>query len=202
MDEERVRKELTSICKLMYDRGLTFSSGGNVSARLDDEHILIIPSGKNKGLLLPEDMVKVHMDGSVIGQGKPSIELGIHLALYSKRKDLGAVLHCHPPYCTALAIKGERLRSFLTPEGAILLGEVPMSKYQTPGTDRLVEELSSHHLSNAILMERHGAITTGKDLMEAFNRMEEMEFHARLQHILGDKGREFDTVEIKKIRGM
>lgn len=201
MNEKDAREELARVCKLMYDRGLTFASGGNVSVRLDDGNVLITPSGKNKGLLRGEEMVKVGMDGEAIGPGRPSVEVHMHLEFYRRRPDVGAIVHSHPPYCTALAIAGERLMGGLTPEGAILLGEVPLSSYGTPGTKRLVDSVAEYAQNNALLMEKHGALAAGEDLMAAFNRMEEMEFHAQLQHILKEKAVEFDDAEIDRIRG-
>ena len=200
MDERSLREELARICKLLYDRQLTFSSGGNMSARVDEESIIITPSGKNKGMLKPEDMVKVSLDGDVLEGGKPSIEVGMHLIYYREREDVNAILHCHSPYCTSLAIMGERLRSNLTPEGAVLLGEVPIAPYGTPGTHRLVDSVKEHVDSDCVIMERHGALAVGSDIMAAFNRYEELEFHARLQFIIGDRAREFDPEEIERIK--
>ncbi len=200
MDERGHRDELANICKLLYDRNLTFSSGGNMSVRVDPEHIVITPSGRNKGMLRGEDMIKVNLDGKVVGEGRPSIEVGMHLIYYRMRDDVGAIVHCHPPYCTSLAIMGERLKSNLTPEGAVLLGEVPIAPYGTPGTTHLVDSVKDHVHSDCLIMERHGALATGADLISAYNRMEELEFHARLQFIIGDRAREFDAEEIEKIK--
>ncbi len=201
MNEPEAREELARVCKMMYDRGLTFASGGNVSVRLEDGDVLITPSGKNKGLLRAGEMVRMGKDGDVIGPGRPSVEVHMHLEYYRRRPDVGAIVHSHPPYCTALALAGERLLGSLTPEGAILLGEVPLSPYGTPGTKRLVDSVAENSQSNALLMEKHGAFAAGEDLMAAFNRMEEMEFHARLQHILGEKAVEFDDAEVNRIKG-
>jgi len=181
--EQDNRVWLTEVCARLYERRLTYSSGGNVSIRTEDG-VLITPSGKNKGLLKPEEMVKTDIMGIIQGPGKPSIELGFHLAVYKSRPDVNAVVHCHPLYCTALAVKGEKLKTGLTPEGVLLLGDVPHMPYATPGTKQLVDviaEYSGHH--DAMIMERHGAITLGKDLEEAFNRMEELEFQAHMQFL-------------------
>jgi L-fuculose-phosphate aldolase len=186
MTESSVRKRLSEVCVRLYDRGLTVSAGGNMSVRLDDRHILITPSGMNKGLVGPGDLVKVTMSGEVVGKGKPSIETMMHLALYNGNRETNAVIHCHPLHCTVLAIRSEKMRTDLTPEGVILLGDVPMIGYFTPGTQGLVDAVAEHSQSKAILMERHGTVTQGKDLDEAYNRMEELEFQARLQILAGD----------------
>lgn len=180
------RGRLAECCRMLYERGLTRSAGGNMSVRTD-AGILITPSGVNKGRLAPEDMVLVSPDGTVLKGGRPSIETGFHLAVYEEAPDTGAVLHCHPLYCIAATLGGMRIGCDLTPEGVILLGDVPSVEYIPPGTPELVEAVRAHAGSNAIILEKHGAITRGKDLDEAFDRMEELEFQARLRFILGDR---------------
>lgn len=197
--EQEYRTMLTDVCTRLYERRLTFSSGGNVSVRTDDG-IFITPSGRNKGRLKPEEMVKTDNLGKVQGKGKPSIELGFHLAVYDCRPDVHAVVHCHPLYCTALAVKQEKLKTGLTPEGVLLLGEVPLMPYATPGTKDLVDivaKSSKHH--NVMIMERHGAITLGIDLEEAYNRMEELEFQAHMQ-FLTEGSVELPEEERRRIR--
>jgi Ribulose-5-phosphate 4-epimerase and related epimerases and aldolases len=200
LNETTARNMLLNICTLLYERKITTSAGGNMSVRLEDS-ILITPSGKNKGLLRASEMVKVSMDGKVIGSGKPSIETFMHLALYNANPHINAVVHCHPLYCTILAVRGEKVKSDLTPEGVLLLGDVPMVGYFTPGSKELVDAVASNASSMAMIMERHGAITQGTTLEEAYNRMEELEFQANLQILAGNvKG--LPKSEIDKIRGI
>ena len=73
MNERYAREKLASVCKMLYDRQLTVSAGGNMSIRIGYSEVLITPSGRNKGLLQPEDMVLIGTDGSVLSEGKPSI---------------------------------------------------------------------------------------------------------------------------------
>ena len=201
MTEGSSRKALSEVCIRLYDRGLTVSAGGNMSMRLDEDHILITPSGRNKGLIEPGDLVKVTMDGEVVGKGRPSIETGMHLALYDKNVNINAVIHCHPLHCTVLAVRSEKMRSDLTPEGVLLLRDVPLVGYFTPGTQELVNAVAENSSSMAMLMERHGAITQGVDLEEAYNRMEELEFQASLQIIAGEV-RGLPDEEIERILGV
>ena len=197
MDERTARKLLCDACSKLYTKDLLVSAGGNVSVRYDDG-FLITPSGRNKGSLSPNDMVVISADGK-IGDGRPSIEYKFHLALYRKRDDVNAIVHCHPIYCTALAVKGERLNTALTPEGVILLGDVPMVPYRTPGSDELAEEVEKIYASSAALMEKHGAVTLGRTMEDACNRMEELEFQAHLQLLVGNvKG--LPEEEIEKLR--
>ena len=201
MNEEHARRQLVKFCRFLYDRNLTVSAGGNMSLRTGDSEILITPSGRNKGLLEPEDLVLMGTDGTVIGEGKPSMESKMHLALYNLNEETRAVVHCHPLYCTSLAVKGTVLKSELTPEGIILLGKVPMIPYFTPGSEELAEAVASNHKAKAMLMARHGALTQGRSLEEACNRMEELEFQAKLQIITG-RARPLPASEIQKLTGM
>ena len=95
--------------------------------------------------------------------------------------ETNAVVHCHPLNCVTLAVRNEPIRCNLTPEGAMLLGHVPMIAYYTPGSDDLV--------------------TQGRSLEEAYNRMEELEFQARLQLLVGD-AQDLPADEVEKLSRM
>lgn len=199
LNEIYARRELVKICKLLYDRQLTVSAGGNMSMRIYDTEILITPSGRNKGMLEPEDLVLMSTKGKCLGPGKPSIEHKFHIALYNMNRDTNAVIHCHPLHCVTLAVKGEGIKSNITPEGVLLLGDVPMIDYYTPGSKELVDAVAAQGRHKAMLLARHGAITQGGTLEEAYNRMEELEFQARLQLLCGDGVTDLPASEIAKL---
>ncbi|MCL2712230.1 MAG: class II aldolase/adducin family protein [Methanomassiliicoccaceae archaeon] len=200
MNEDEARKKLCDACSDLYRKRLLISAGGNVSIRSDD-HMLITPSGRNKGKLISDDIVKMSMNGDVIGKGRPSIENKFHLALYNSNAEINAVVHCHPLYCTAIAVTEKKIRTDLTPEGIILLGDVPTVPYRTPGSDALVNEIMKISGCDAAIMEHHGAITVGRTMEEACDRMEELEFQAHLQFITnGANGLPSD--EVAKLRKM
>ena len=199
--ESFARRRLAECCHLLYDRHLTVSAGGNMSVRLGEDEILITPSGVNKGLISGDDLVKMDMDGNVISGGKPSIEHKFHIGIYKENPETNAVIHCHPLYCLALAVKGEDIKSCLTPEGVLLLDQVPTVRYETPGSQELVDAVMEYADAPAMLMAKHGAITQGRTLEEAFNRMEELEFQAHLQILAGDAA-ELPVEEVVKLRGM
>ena len=200
-NESFARRRLAECCHLLYNRHLTVSAGGNMSVRLGEDEILITPSGVNKGLISGDDLVKMDMDGNVISGGKPSIEHKFHIGIYKENPETNAVIHCHPLYCLALAVKGEDIKSCLTPEGVLLLDQVPTVRYETPGSQELVDAVMEYADAPAMLMAKHGAITQGRTLEEAFNRMEELEFQAHLQILAGDAA-ELPVEEVVKLRGM
>lgn len=201
MNEAYARRRLAEVCRLLYERNLTVSAGGNMSIRIGDSEVLITPSGRNKGMLEPEDMVLLGTDGSVLSDGKPSIEHRFHLALYNMNPETGAVVHCHPLHCTALAVKGEDVKCNITPEGVLLLGSVPTVAYFTPGSQELVDAVAEHGDAKAMLMAKHGALTQGRTIEEAYNRMEELEFQARLQLMVGDV-EDLPRDEVSRLLGM
>jgi L-fuculose-phosphate aldolase len=184
MTSEAARRSIVEYGKLLYQKGLTVGTAGNISHRGEAGTMLITPTSTCKGRLTEDGMVVIDIkDGKTLSGGRPSIETPFHLAFYRARPEINAVIHTHPVYCTALAVKGERVRPGLTPEGLLVLGrEVPMVPYATPGTDDLARVLSEAlRTSDAFLLEKHGAIAVGRNMTEAFHRMETLEFIAQLQ---------------------
>jgi L-fuculose-phosphate aldolase len=184
MTSQWARSQIVEYGRLLYQKGLTVGTAGNISARGENDTMLITPTSTCKGMLEEDKIVTIDVrSGRVIGAGRPSIETPFHLAFYRARPEIDAVIHTHPVYCTALAVKGIKVQTALTPEGLLVLGrEVPMVPYATPGTDDLASALSdSLRTSDSFLLEKHGAIAVGRTMTEAFHRMETLEFMAQLQ---------------------
>ena len=111
---------------------------------------------------------------------KVSSEFKMHLRVYEKRPDVNSVVHAHPPYATTYAIAREPLNRPITAEAIVALGEVPVAAYGTPSTTEIpdnIEPLLADY--NAMLLANHGALTYGRDLRQAYMRMETVEFYAR-----------------------
>lgn len=179
------------ISRLAYDRRLTFGAGGNLSLRLDGSTALITPSGAIKGLLTPEQMIRVDIGTGRAEKGRPSMETPFHMGIYRARPDVGAVVHLHPTACTVLAVMRRALRPAITPEGVLVLGDlVPLIGYAGPGTTELANNIVRQlGKANACLLESHGALVVGRDIVDAFGRMETLEYIASLQlrcEALGD----------------
>jgi L-fuculose-phosphate aldolase len=191
MTSEMKRKAIVEYGKLLYQKGLTVGTAGNISARGENGTMLITPTSTCKGMLDKDSLVVIDIkDGKVLSGGRPSIETPFHLAFYRARPEINAVIHTHPVHCTALAVKGIRIQPGLTPEGLLVLGrDVPLVPYATPGTDDLAKVLSNAlKASDAFLLEKHGAIAVGRNMEEAFHRMETLEFMAQLQFNLNAVG--------------
>ena len=165
---------MCAVGRWIYDRGYVASMDGNLSVRLDTQHILTSPTGICKGMMTPEDMVITDMDGKkVSGRRNPSSELPMHLMIYQHRTDVNAVCHAHPPAATGYAAAGVPLNKALLCELILSLGCVPVAPYGTPGTPELADSIAPFVDGyDAILLANHGVVSYGQDLMTAFFRME------------------------------
>jgi L-fuculose-phosphate aldolase len=175
------KKEMLEVCRRMYAKGFVAANDGNVSIRIS-EKILTTPTGKSKGFLRFSDLVWVNLDGKQLeGKLRPTSELLMHLFVYKKRKDVKAVVHAHPPYSTALAIAGIKLPDSIMPEVITSLGEIPLAPYGTQSTREVpdsISDLIKNH--DAIILRNHGVLTVGKDLSEAYFKLERVEHYAQV----------------------
>ncbi len=181
MDENQSRKLIVEIGKLLYERSYVVSSDGNVSIRLDENRVLATPTMTSKGRMTEDGLAITDMDGKPLNDKKASSELAMHLLIYKMRPDIHAVCHAHPPYGTAFAVAGMAIEQPILSEVVLTLGCVPLTNYGTPSTSELTDsmvEFVPYH--NALLMANHGAVTYGKDLWEAFDRMETLEHTAKI----------------------
>ncbi|MFQ5595925.1 MAG: class II aldolase/adducin family protein [Anaerolineae bacterium] len=186
--EFTLRESICEAGRRMKAQGLAPGSDGNLSARLDEERILITASGFDKGFLKPDDLLTVNLAGELIPsvrQGrqhlKPSSETDMHLEVYRRRPDVQAVIHAHPPMAIACTVAGIRLDQSVLPEVIYHLGVIPTAPYATPGTPEgadAIRELVQDY--NAILLDRHGALTLGVDIFQALMRMEWVEQAAKV----------------------
>lgn len=188
--EGTLRRDLVRACKRLYKFGFMPGTSGNLSVRLDSKFILATPTGVSKSTLSKEDMVIVDLDGKQYsGSRKVTSEIGMHLAVYNRRDDIGAVVHSHPPIATAFACAGRALDEPLCSEAIMTLGSVPLAPYATTGTEEVADSLAEYIPDHeAILMANHGVVTYGKTLMDAFMKMETVEHFAQITLIVAQLG--------------
>jgi L-fuculose-phosphate aldolase len=183
------KEAIADICRKLYERGYLVATSGNVSVRKDDL-ILITPTATRKDMMQKDLIVECDAGGKILNSGvKPSTEIDMHLETYRRREDVGAIIHAHPPYCTACSMASISLTEMLLPELAIYIGPVPTVPYATPGTPELAQAvkpfLAEH---NAFLLMRHGVLVLGKDLEDTFNRLEQLEYIAHVAYLVGSMG--------------
>ncbi len=180
--EAELRRDLVLFSRWLSRLGFTPGTSGNLSVRLDEHRLLVTPTGMSKYLLKAEDMVIVDLHGRLLaGSRNVTSEISMHLAVYDRRRDIGAVIHSHPPIATAFACAGRALDEMLCQEAVMTLGAVPLAKYAMTGTYEvaasLVPFIPEH---DAVLMANHGAVSYGKTLLEAFQKMETLEHLAHV----------------------
>lgn len=181
MSERELRLEVCEAGRRLYARGLIAGADGNISVRLPRGRLLTTPSGRSKGFMRPEELVITDLEGRPMGGGKPSSELRLHLAVYRKREDVQSVIHAHPPKAVAFTVAGVSLEQCVMPEVLMYMGTVPTTRYATPSSEegpRVIEEFIVKH--DALLLDRHGAVTVGATVEEAWQRMEKLEHFAEV----------------------
>lgn len=187
---DSLRTEITEVGKRIYDHGYVASNDGNISARLDENSILITPTGVSKGFMEPADLIIIDMDGNLVhGTRKQSSESQMHIGIYKDRPDVNSVCHAHPPYSTGFAVAGIPLDKMALPEVIISLGAVPVVEYGENGTDELYESISKYVRGyDAFLLANHGAVTVGDSILKAYYKMEVLEHAAMIQFIAHQLG--------------
>ncbi|MEM1484481.1 class II aldolase/adducin family protein [Oscillospiraceae bacterium PP1C4] len=180
MSDFEAKKAILDVGKRMYDRGFVAANDGNISCRVGPNALWTTPTGVSKGFMTQEMLVKVDLNGKVImGKGKPSSELKMHLRVYQENPEVQAVTHAHPPIATSFAIAGISLERAILPEAVVQLGSVPIAHYATPGTQEVPDSIAPYcKTHNGVLLANHGALTWGNDIYQAYYRLESLEYYA------------------------
>ena len=177
--------EVVQICFWMYQKGFIASSEGNVSVRLEPDRLLVTPRGVHKGFLRPEHLVVTDLEGRRIsGELHPSSEISLHTTVYHERQDVQAVIHAHPTTAVACTLADISLAEGVIPEVITALGSIPTVPYMTPGTPELGLTIRpAIRQFDAIMLARHGSVTVGADLQEAYSKLEMLEHAAQILYL-------------------
>lgn len=183
--ERELREDIVQVGRHVFQKGWVAANDGNISVRMDADRILCTPTGVSKGMMAPGDLIIVDMSGKKIeGRLERTSEIAMHLKVYELREDIHSVVHAHPPTSTGFATAGMPLNKALLPEVIIGLGCVPLAAYGLPGTDELTNPmLPLIPKYDAIMMGNHGCVAYGKDVWQAFFRMETVEHFARINFV-------------------
>ena len=184
IDHYETRRTIAEYGRSLLEDDLTTGTGGNLSARLDENRVAISPSGIPYDEVDPEDVLVVRTDGTIVdGEHDPSTELPMHLAVYRERDDVGGVVHTHSPYATTFASLGESI-----PASHYLISftgsEVPVAEYRTHATAELGEAAvdALGESFNATLLRNHGVLTAADSLDDAYTVALMVEYCARIHY--------------------
>ncbi len=208
-----LKRRMIDIGRRMWERGYTDGNGGNLTIRVGENLVLCTPTMISKGFMREEDMCLVDLEGrQLAGRRKRTSEVLTHLAIIKRQPKAKACCHAHPPYATAFALARVRPPTCLMPEAEVFLGEVGMAEYQTPGTPEVAEAVGAAGYDNmAVLMENHGVITWGKDVEDAYWRMENIDAYCKTVWVASQLGKDLapfsteqarDLIELRKTLGM
>lgn len=180
------RKEVASFMRRLYKNGLTTTSGGNISLRISDDIIVITPSATDKGRMKWKEVGVMNIFGeNLTPELKPSIEYEMHLSIYRKKKEVKAIVHAHPVCASAFTAMKCKIDTDLTAEARAILGDPVIVPYALMGTADLAEQAARHIvLSDILLLENHGILTTGSNLLQAFDKIEVLENAAKMTLIV------------------
>ena len=179
-----IKEQVCDVCHKMWQLGWVAANDGNVSALLDDGTILATPTGMSKSFITPEKLLRVDRQGNVLeaAEGlRPSSELKMHLRCYDKRGDVRSVIHAHPPGATGFAVAHKAMDMYNMIEDVVAIGAVQLTPYGTPSTVEVpnaIEPYLQEH--DVMLLENHGALAVGSDVITAFYRMESLELWAKI----------------------
>ena len=184
MSAYEIKKQICEVGHKLYAKGFVAANDGNISVKISENEFLCTPTGVSKGFMTPEFICKVDRNGKVIQANKgfkPSSEIKMHMRVYKERPDVNSVVHAHPMYATSFAIAGIPLTEPIMPEAVIALGCVPIAEYGTPSTEEIPDAVSKYvQHYDAVLLENHGALSYSDSLINAYYKMESLEFYAQL----------------------
>jgi L-ribulose-5-phosphate 4-epimerase len=168
----RTRASVIACCRRLQSEGLVPATAGNVSARVEGEPglIAVTPTAAPYDVLEPDDVALVTTSGELVdGRRAPTSELPLHTVLYSRRPEVGAVVHTHSPAASVMAVMGWALPPILTGLAGAVGGDVPVAAYARPGTHDLAAAAADALAERgACLLRHHGVVAVGPDLGAAF----------------------------------
>lgn len=205
---ELINQAIVEVCQRLNQKGMLAAADGNISYRLSNDRILITPTGVNKAFIRPSDLAVITLDNKVL-QGKPSGERLMHLEVYKASPKAKCVVHAHPPTSIAWSVAHPEMTELpaeCLSEVILSVGRIPIVKYARPGTLEMGTNLSPFLPEcRVMILARHGALSWGEDLDEAYNGMERLEHSAKIlrdAQLLGGLSKlpEHEVLALKELR--
>jgi len=191
MNVFKLRQEICEIGRRLYNKGFAAANDGNISYRIAENEVLCSPTMISKGFMKPDDLCTVDMQGNQLsGSRKRTSEILLHLAIMKERPEIKSVVHCHPPHATAFAVAREPIPQCVLPEVEVFLGDVPITKYETPGGQDFASTILPFvKKSNVIILANHGTVSFGETVERAYWWTEILDSYCRILMLAKDLGR-------------
>ena len=203
--EQELREQIVETGLNLYRRGLSPGSSGNISVRMENGW-LVTPTNSSLGNLDPGNLSKLDWDGNLLSGEKPSKEAFLHLAMYRKRPQSGAIVHLHSTFAAAVScldgLNSESCIPPITPYFVMRVGKLPLLPYYRPGDKSLAQEIEKYATKHSsMLLANHGPVVAGTDLKSAMYAAEELEETSKLMLLLhGQPIRTLDAAQLKQLR--
>jgi L-fuculose-phosphate aldolase len=187
----KLKEEICDIGRRIYNKGFAAGNDGNISFRLGPNEVLCTPTMISKGFMKPSDLCIVDMEGNQIaGERKRSSEILLHLTIMKERPDVNSVVHCHPPHATAFAVAREPIPQCVLPEVEVFLGDIPITKYETPGGQKFADTVKPYvKTANVLILANHGTVSFGETVEKAYWWTEILDAYCRILMLSRDLGR-------------
>ncbi|MFK8112626.1 MAG: class II aldolase/adducin family protein [Rubripirellula sp.] len=178
----KIKQDMCEIGRRIYARQYAAANDGNITVRVSENEVLCTPTLQCKGFLKPDDIALIDMNGKQLaGRKKRSSEALLHLEIYRQREDIKSVVHCHPPHATAFAIAREPIPQCVLPEVEVFLGDVPITKYETPGGQDFADTIIPFvKRTNVMILANHGTVSYGESVEQAYWWTEILDSYCRM----------------------
>jgi L-fuculose-phosphate aldolase len=187
----KIKQEICEIGDRIYKKGFAAANDGNISFRISEKEVVCTPTQICKGFMKPDDLCVVDMEGNqVSGRRKRTSEIKLHIAIMKERPEIKSVVHCHPPHATAFGIAREPVPQCVLPEVEVFLGDVPITKYATPGGQEFASTILPFvKKTNIIILANHGTVSYGETVEHAYWWTEILDAYCRMLMLARGLGR-------------
>ncbi len=191
LNVHKLKQEICEIGQRLYQKGFAAANDGNISYRIGEKEVLCTPTMICKGFMKPDDLCTVDMEAEQLsGRRNRTSEIKLHLAIMKARPEVKAVVHCHPPHATAFGIAREPIPQCVLPEVEIFLGDVPIARYDTPGSQNFADTILPFvHKSNVVILANHGTVSWGETVEQAYWWTEVLDAYCRMLMLARGLGR-------------
>jgi len=178
----KIKQDICEIGQRIYNKGFAAANDGNITVRISENEVLCTPTMHSKGFLKPDDISIIDFTGKQIsGRKKRSSEALLHLEIYKQRPEIKSVVHCHPPHATAFAVAREPIPQCVLPEVEVFLGDVPITRYETPGGQAFADTIIPYvDKTNVIILANHGTVSFGENVERAYWWTEILDAYCRI----------------------